>query len=153
MPFLRSTTGATFGAGAMVIQFNVQSAPKVGPAAAPGAPSCEAAISKAVNTMANPTGAAQPGMEAMATNLKGVFVKHCEADKWPAEVINCYAAATDMSGMKACRQKLPPEQAQAVQKDIMDLMMKAGGGGMAPPHGGAPQMAPATEPAQAGSGH
>ncbi len=76
-----------------------------------------------------------PGLAEMASKLRGVFIKHCEADKWSPDVINCFASASDQPSIKACRQKLPPEQAQAVQKEIME-MMTGGGGGMMPPHGG-----------------
>jgi hypothetical protein len=94
-------------------------------------PSCADAIDKAVAAM--PGG---PGGDEMKGKLRGIFTKHCTEDKWNADVIKCYANdAHDMQSMKACREKLTPEQQQAVMSDVRATMMGAMGGG-GPMHGG-----------------
>jgi hypothetical protein len=71
-------------------------------------------------------------MAARGEQLKSIIVKHCSDDKWPADVIDCYTKAGSMPELKTCRSKLPPEQSQRLQAEIMQVMMAGGGGG--PPH-------------------
>lgn len=101
-----------------------------------GGTTCESAIDNALNKMAG--GAAGP-MAEMKDKLRTVFVNHCNADKWPAAVTDCFSKATSQPEIKKCRQLLPEDQAKAIQQEIMTMMMEAaqkngGGGGMM--HGG-----------------
>lgn len=109
--------------------------------AAGGAAACAAAIDKAIDGMMAsrkkviderakagkpmPPGMLE-GMQQMADKLHGVFLASCEADKWPDAVLTCFSNASDMPSIKNCREKLPPEQAQRVQAEIIKVM----GGGM-----------------------
>jgi hypothetical protein len=47
------------------------------------------------------------------------------------------SVAKDQPGIRACRQKLPPEQAQHLQTEIMNVM-SGGMGGAGPMHGAPP---------------
>jgi hypothetical protein len=123
---------------------------------------CESAVDKAVDGMAAarkerlanaPPELAERAkqMEAVTGKLKAAIVKRCVEDKWSAEVIDCYAKASSMPDMKACRNKLPTEQASNLQADEMNVMMSAMGGmagGLPPPHevSGAPEPAGSAAP-------
>lgn len=102
---------------------------------AAGGPSCADAIGKAVNAM--PGG---PGGGEVKAKLQQIMTTHCTDDKWPADVVNCYATqASDMASMKKCREMLPPDAQQKMMGEIRAVMMSAGGGG--PMHGpGGPMM-------------
>jgi hypothetical protein len=64
-----------------------------------------------------------------------VLAKRCTEDKWPQEVIDCYAAAASQKDFQTCRMKLPQDQAQKLQADQMQVMF---GGGKGPGGNGAP---------------
>ncbi len=72
-------------------------------------------------------------MDEASGKLKGVFVKRCTEDKWPADVVDCYANAQKREDLRACRTKLPAESSQKLQKEEMEIMVGAGFGGR--PHG------------------
>lgn len=115
-------------------------------------PTCAEAITKAVNSLG---GGSETG--GVKDKLQAILTPRCTEDKWPAEVIQCYASAAGMQGMSACRQKLPPEQATRIITEIRGVMAGAagamGGGGMPPPgHGGAPAGSGAAPAAPGGSG-
>jgi|GEM_PF-1841793 len=69
-------------------------------------------------------------IEEQATLLKGVLAKHCNDDKWAADVVDCFGAAATREAMQACRTKLPQEQQQALMADEMKVMMAGRGSGM-----------------------
>ncbi|HEY1812509.1 MAG TPA: hypothetical protein VGG74_09200 [Kofleriaceae bacterium] len=123
---------------------------------------CSAAADKGVSTMLTmvksrmeQTGATPEQMTQVTEaigKLKDVIVKHCVDDKWSKDVIDCYANASSQPEFKACREKLPQDQAQKLQTDEMGVMssmmrgmrghgmgmhMGGGSGGtmMAPPGG------------------
>ena len=86
---------------------------------------CATAIAKAVDSMA------AQGAGGVGAKLKTLMTARCEADKWSAAALECYATqATDMRGIKMCRETtLTPEQSQAVMTEIRTVMMSAGSGG------------------------
>lgn len=86
---------------------------------------CEAAIGKAVAKL--PAGV-NPAATGVQDRLKSVLIARCTEDKWPAEVITCYESASGMQGMKACREKLPPELANKAQAEIQRAMMLGAAG-------------------------
>jgi hypothetical protein len=96
-----------------------------------GAGACGAAAQGVDQMMAKGGGGGGP-MSARGDQLKAIIVKHCTADKWPAEIIDCYAKASSMIDMKTCRGKLPLDQSTSLQGEIMQAMMGGSGGG--PPH-------------------
>lgn len=99
---------------------------------------CEPAIGKAIDAMMSGRQGPPEMIEQMKTiseKLRGILVSSCQADKWSADVLACFQTATDQPGIKKCREKLPPEQAQRVQAEIIKVMSGAGGG-MKPPHAG-----------------
>ena len=115
-------------------------------------PSCESAIDKALAAMPGGPG----GGDEIKGKLKPLYVKHCTEDKWNADAIKCFANdVKDMSGMKACRAKLTPEQSEKVMGDVRATMMGAMGGAGGPGMGGAGAPPPAdpnaAAPAPAGS--
>jgi hypothetical protein len=91
-------------------------------------PSCEAAITKATAKL--PAGS-NPAATGVQERLKSVLIARCTEDKWPAEVITCYETASGMPGMKACREKLPPELANKAQAEIQRAMMLGAAAGAA----------------------
>jgi hypothetical protein len=114
---------------------------KSGSGGASGDP-CDAAIGKAIDSMMGsrkgpPEAMAQ--MKAIGDKLRGVLVSSCQADKWSADVLGCFQTATDQPSIKKCREKLPPEQAQHLQAEIIKVMsggMTGGPPGAGGPHGG-----------------
>lgn len=88
---------------------------------------------KGVDQMMARGGGGGGPMAERGDRLKAIIVKHCGDDRWPADVIDCYAKASSMPDMKACRSKLPAEQSQRLQGEIMQAMM-GGGAGNGPPH-------------------
>lgn len=111
---------------------------------------CAAAINSAVDKMVSSRGGdAPPAMKEIAEKLRTLMTEHCRADKWPADIVSCFASATDQPSIKQCRQKLPPDLAQKLQTDIIKAMsagardkmrerMGGGGMGMGGPHGANP---------------
>jgi hypothetical protein len=69
-------------------------------------------------------------VEEQATQLKTVLAKHCNDDKWAADVVDCFAAAATREAMQACRTKLPQDQQSALMADEMKVMMAGRGNGM-----------------------
>jgi hypothetical protein len=113
---------------------------------------CDGAIGKAIDSMlASRQGPpeAMEQMKAIGNKLRGVLVSSCQADKWSADVLGCFQTATDQPSIKKCREKLPPEQAQHLQAEIIKVM--SGGMGGAPggggPHGGGMGGPPPAPPA------
>lgn len=103
--------------------------------------SCADAAAKAVGAL--PAG---PGGGEVQAKLRGILTTRCTEDKWPAATVECYATQVkDMTGMKTCRETLPPDQQQKMMAEIRGAMMGAGGAG-GPMHG-APAAAPPAQPA------
>jgi hypothetical protein len=128
---------------------------KSGSGGASGDP-CAAPIGKAIDSMMASRKGPPEAMEQMKTigdKLRGVLISSCQADKWSADILACFETATDQPSIKKCREKLPPEQAQHLQTEIIKVMSggmgggHGGGGGM---HGGG-GMAPSAPPAGSGS--
>ncbi len=93
-------------------------------------PSCADAVTKAVGAM--PAG---PNGGGVQDKLKEIMTTRCTEDKWPAEVVSCYATSvTDMKSMKKCREMLPQEQQQKLMGEIRTVMMGAAGAGGGPMH-------------------
>lgn len=102
---------------------------------------CEAAIGKAIDAMiASRQGPPEmvEQMKSISEQLRTVMIGACKLDHWPAEVLQCFQAATDQPSIKKCREKLPAEQAQRLQQSIMQVMMgnrgSGAGGPPASPH-------------------
>ncbi len=111
---------------------------------------CEAAIGKAIDSMLasrNGPPEAMEQMKAIGDKLRGVLVSSCQADKWSADVLGCFQTATDQPSIKKCREKLPPEQAQHLQTEIIKVMSGGMGGGG--PHGGMGGPPPSAPPGSA----
>ena len=51
-------------------------------------------------------------MDKVSGALKQAMTNRCTADKWSADVVKCYDAASSMEEIRACRQKLPADQQQ-----------------------------------------
>jgi hypothetical protein len=104
---------------------------------------CETSINKAIDGMLGSRKGPpemQEQMKAIGDKLRTIMIGSCKTDHWPADVLDCFSAATDQPSIKACRNKLPPEQAQHLQAEIMKVM--TGGMGGAGPMHGAPPAAP-----------
>ena len=102
---------------------------------------CEASIGKAIDAMMASRQGSPEMVEQMKTiseQLRTIMVGACKLDHWPAEVLQCFQAATDQPSIKKCREKLPADQAQHLQQSIMQVMMGSRGSGA----GGAPPASP-----------
>ena len=93
-----------------------------------GAGPC-ADVAKGVDQMIAKAGGGGGPVSQRSDQLKGILIKHCTEDKWAAEVIDCYANGQSMMDLKTCRGKLPAEQSQRLQGEIMQAMVGGGGGG------------------------
>jgi hypothetical protein len=67
-------------------------------------------------------------MDEVSGALKQAMTNRCTEDKWSADVIKCYDGAGSMEEIRKCRQMLPADQAQKLQAEEMQVMMKAMGG-------------------------
>src|SRR3954469_23233051 len=102
-------------------------------------PTCADAVAKAVGAMPGGPG----GGDEVKVKLQGIMTTRCTDDKWSAEVRACYATQVkDMASMKACREKLTPDQQQKAMADIRSVMMGAMGGAGGPMHGAGGPAAP-----------
>lgn len=76
--------------------------------------------------------------EAMAPRQRAVLANRCIDDTWAAAVVRCYAAATSLDDTRACRSQLTAEQAAALQRDELELLVeRPGPAGLSPPGAGA----------------
>lgn len=127
-------------------------APTAGSAAAPSAAGGDCSkVTAAVDAMAG-GGPMAGGAADVPGKLKQIMQTRCAEDKWPQAVIDCYAnEAKDMSGMKKCREALPPELSQKLVNEIRSVMAGAAGGAMPPGHGGAGGAMPPGGAGSAGS--
>ena len=90
---------------------------------------CETSIGKAIDAMMSSRKGSPEMVEQMKTiseQLRTIMVGACKLDHWPAEVLQCFQAATDQPSIKKCRGMLPPEQAQHLQAEILKVMSGAG---------------------------
>ena len=140
----------------LALAFAVACGGKKDDASATAGPSCtDAAHAAATALTAKAPAEQQAALADKAHQLEGVLVKHCTEDKWSADVITCYQTANGMMAMKACRTKLPQDQAQKLLADEIGVMSAGMGGGMGGmggmgPHAGmgaAPSAPPPTAPA------
>ena len=91
--------------------------------AASTADPCGTAINSAVDKMIASRGdKAPPQMTDIANKLRTLMTDHCRADKWSADVIDCFSKASDQPSIKACRQKLPQDLQTKLQTDIVQVM-------------------------------
>jgi hypothetical protein len=107
-----------------------------------GSADCASAVDKGVQAMMagglehapeDQKAAMQAQMKEVGDKLKDILTRHCVEDKWPAEVVDCYNKAASQPEIRACRSKLPPDQAEKVGADVRQVMMASGMRGM---HGG-----------------
>jgi hypothetical protein len=76
-----------------------------------------------------------PGGGPVKEKLRPIYEKRCTDDKWPAEVMECFAKAEGMPALKKCRLNLP-EVAKQNLIDQIGMVMNAAGGSMGrPPRG------------------
>ncbi|HEY1555928.1 MAG TPA: hypothetical protein VGF94_13910 [Kofleriaceae bacterium] len=68
---------------------------------------------------------ASPQLADKVSGLEAVLAKHCTDDKWSSDVIACYHDANGMMAIKACRQKLPKDQADKLLADEIGVMSAA----------------------------
>jgi hypothetical protein len=112
-----------------------------------GSSDCASAVDKGVQTMMagslehapeDQKAGLQAAMKETGDKLKDILTKHCVDDKWSADVVDCYNKATSQPEIRACRTKLPADQAEKIGQEVRQVMMSNGmrgmrGGGM---HGG-----------------
>jgi hypothetical protein len=89
---------------------------------------CDASISKGVSTLAETiksrtTGPQQEANLAIIDKLKGTLIKHCNEDKWPAEVASCFTTVTNQRDMRACQDKLSTDQKTKLSTEIQQIML------------------------------
>jgi hypothetical protein len=64
-------------------------------------------------------------MNRMGGPIKAALVKACTDDKWPADVLDCYAKADTSAAGDACEAKLSPEQRRHADTAVTEAMEKA----------------------------
>lgn len=64
-------------------------------------------------------------LDALAPRLRAVIANHCIDDKWPADVIACYAKATSLDELRACRGHLAPDEQAKLQREELELFAGA----------------------------
>ncbi|MBX3154674.1 MAG: hypothetical protein KF773_01655 [Deltaproteobacteria bacterium] len=81
--------------------------------------------------------------------LRPIYEERCTQDKWPADVMACFATASGFEALQGCRQRLVFEPREKLIQQIRGVMGAMGGGmGGRPPmgHGGAGSDAKAPAP-------
>ncbi|HEY4242657.1 MAG TPA: hypothetical protein VGM88_22730 [Kofleriaceae bacterium] len=99
-----------------------------------GGGECDTQIAKAVDSMTAERAKTHPDhkeIDDRAAKVKEIMTKHCNEDKWPAEVTTCIGSATNQRGIRECTDKLPPDVKSKMLDELMTVMV---GGG--PGHGG-----------------
>lgn len=82
-------------------------------------------------------------LDALAPRLRAVITHRCVDDDWRADAIACFAKVKSMDDMRACRDKLAPDQQAKLQAEELDLYAA---GPAAPP--GFTSHAPALPPSE-----
>jgi hypothetical protein len=121
-------------------------------ASSSGGGDCAGVIGKALQTMMtgnlervpeDQKAAMQAAMKETGDKLTAIYTQHCVDDKWSAEVLDCYSKATAQPEIRACRNKLPPDQGEKIGEEVKQVMMANGMRGMRGGHGprgpGAPE--------------
>jgi hypothetical protein len=73
--------------------------------------------------------------------LRGRLTERCNEDKWPPEVVSCFATVASLKEMQACQGKLNEDQRTKLLSEIRQVMMGARGDSRMPPGlGGHPPM-------------
>jgi hypothetical protein len=88
-------------------------------------PDCEASIGKGLDSFAAQvkSSASDPKMLDVIGKLRGALTQRCTEDKWPDEVVACFATVTKREDMKRCQAKLGEEQRTKLQNEIRQVMM------------------------------
>jgi hypothetical protein len=63
-----------------------------------------------------------------SVKLKEVISHRCAEDKWPKDVLDCYASASSQHDMHQCNEKLPKEQRDKLVAELMPVMSSIMGG-------------------------
>lgn len=76
-------------------------------------------------------------LDEIAPRLRALIANRCADDRWPAAAIECTAKAASMDDVRACREKLTPDQRSKMQAAELDLYTETSGppgfGSAAPP--------------------
>jgi len=95
-------------------------------------PDCGPPINKGMDKMAaalkaNPAAAANPQrMEAMmgvVDKLRTAMTQRCTEDKWPAEALPCFAEVSGQREVRACEDKLTPDQRTKLTQQLQQIML------------------------------
>ncbi len=104
-----------------------------------------------------------PGMDdKMMEKMKDLGMQHCKDDKWSDDVLKCMSDAKTETDAQACYGKLPHDQQEKMNQDMMNMMKSGAGaaggaapggaGGAAGGSGGAAGGAPGGDMGSAGAG-
>ena len=96
----------------------------------PAPPDCDAEIAKGVASFvaAAKSGDTRPRRaEVLAEALKEALTERCKADKWSAEVVSCFSAASGITAMQTCDAKLPEDQRNRLRTEISEAIRSRGG--------------------------
>ena len=99
---------------------------------------CDAAIAKAMDNFAASIKADSPNPQVQDTRLhvigklRGTLTQRCTEDKWPAEVVSCFATVVAMKDMQACQARLAEAQRTKLLAEIRQVMMGSMGPRMMP---------------------
>jgi hypothetical protein len=115
---------------------------------------CEASIGKGMDNLEASVKAAKsnPQMQdnrlTVLTKLRGTLTQRCNEDKWPAEVVSCFATVVSMKDMQGCQAKLSNDQRSKLVTEIRQVMVGSMGAMRMP--GGVPGHPPMLAPGSAG---
>jgi hypothetical protein len=124
---------------------------------------CDAPINKGMDNFTETVkqrGSNSPMAAAMlgvVDKLRTTFIQRCHEDKWPTEASACIAGVKSQADVKACEDKLTPDQKTKLHNAVREIMMSSMRAGTIPGHpahlqGRTPEEVQAGVPAGAMSG-
>jgi hypothetical protein len=127
------------------------------PAPAETGTDCSAPINKGMDNMAAAlNGDAAPQMKEMllgvVTQLRATMLQRCTEDKWSADALACMGKVKSQREIKACEDKLTPEQRTKLSTQIQQVMLGLRPGGPGHPAAAPISGAPASEGSPGGAG-
>jgi hypothetical protein len=95
-------------------------------------PDCSAAVDKGIDgyiAAMKQIAARSSGFDISKTAgpLKAALTQRCTEDKWQPEVVTCIGSATGPDSMKACEEKMTPDQKTKLDLQVRSVMRDATG--------------------------
>jgi hypothetical protein len=94
---------------------------------------CDASIGKGIDNFAATIKASAPNPQiqesklSMLGKLRTTLIQRCTADKWPPEVVSCFATVVMMKDVQTCQGKLSSELRTRLLAEVREIMVSTMG--------------------------